>query len=56
MKTILLFKEIFLENLREPGHYLARHFLRALAWFSFALFFIVLYAFVFRIAAGFAFD
>ena len=56
MKTMVLIKEIYLEGFRNLGHFLLKHYLKAFAWFSFALFFIVLYAFIFRILTGYAFD
>ena len=56
MKTALLIKEIYLDAFRDLGHYLTRNFFRIFAWFSFAMFLVVLYAFVFRVVTGFAFD
>jgi hypothetical protein len=56
MKTMVLIKEIYLEGFRNLGHYLLKHYLKAFAWFSFILFFITLYAFVFRVTTGYAFD
>ena len=56
MKTILLIKEIYAEGFRNLGSYIVKNYFKAFAWFSFALFLIVLYAFIFRIATGFAFD
>ena len=56
MKTILLIKEIYAEGFRNLGHFLVKNSIKAYTWFSFALFLIVLYAFIFRIATGYAFD
>ena len=56
MKTTLLIKEIYMEAFRDLGHYLIKNYLKVFAWFSFALFFLVLYAFIFRLSTGFAFD
>ncbi len=56
MKTALLIKEIYTDGFRNLGHFLVREYFRVFAWFSFAMFAIVLYAFVFRLATGFAFD
>lgn len=56
MKTTLLIKEIYLEAFRDLGHYLIKNYLKVFAWFSFALFFIALYALLFRVTTGFAFD
>lgn len=56
MKTTLLLKEIYLEAFRNLGHYLIKHSLKVFAWCCFALFFLALYAFIFRLSTGFAFD
>ena len=56
MKTTLLIKEIYMEAFRDLGHYLIKNSLKIFAWFSFALFFVTLYAFIFRLSTGFAFD
>jgi hypothetical protein len=56
MKTILLLKEIYLEGFKNIGNYVIRNYFRAFSWFSFAMFAVVLYAFVFRLFTGFAFD
>jgi len=56
MKTTLLIKEIYLEAFRNLGHYLIKSYFKAFSWFCFAAFLIVLYAFIFRLATGFAFD
>ena len=56
MKTILLMKEVYLEGFRNLGNYLIRNYFKAFAWFSFTMFIVVLYAFVFRVYTGFAFQ
>lgn len=56
MKTLLLVKEIYLEGFRNLGNLIIRNYFKAFAWFSFAMFAVVLYAFVFRIFTGFPFD
>ncbi|MEM7487049.1 MAG: DUF6747 family protein [Bacteroidota bacterium] len=56
MKNLLLVKEIYLEGFRNLGHILIKKYFKVFAWFSFVMFLIVLYAFVYRIATGFAFD
>lgn len=56
MNTLLLFKEIYLEGFRNLGSYLVKNYFKAFAWFAFVLFFVVLYAFVFRVLTGFPFD
>ncbi|WP_431126966.1 DUF6747 family protein [Flagellimonas flava] len=56
MKKLLLIKEIYLDGFRNLGHILLEKYFKAFSWFCFIMFFIVLYAFVYRIATGFAFD
>ena len=56
MKTAVLIKELYLEAFRDLGHFLVRNYFKLYTWFSFAMFAIALYAFLFRIATGFAFD
>jgi hypothetical protein len=56
MNTLLLIKEIYLEGFRNLGKYIIRNFFKGYAWFSFALFVVALYALLFRMATGYAFD
>jgi hypothetical protein len=56
MKHILLLKELYLEAFKDLGSYLTRNALKIFTWFCLACLVIVLYAFVFRVATGFAFD
>lgn len=56
MKTILLVKEIYMDAFRNLGSFIVRNYFRAFAWFSFAMFVVVLYAFLFRVYTGFPFD
>jgi len=56
MKTILLIKEIYLEGFQNIQNYVVKHYFKALAWFTLAMFIIVLYAFLFRLFTGFAFS
>lgn len=56
MKTILLFKEIYFEGFRNISNYMVKHYFKAFAWFTLVMFIIVLYAFIFRLFTGFAFD
>ncbi len=51
-----LVKEIYLEGFRNLGHIIIEKYFKIFAWFSFVMFFIVLYAFVYRIATGYAFN
>ncbi|WP_166523074.1 DUF6747 family protein [Flagellimonas ochracea] len=56
MRKLLLVREIYLDAFRNLGHIVIEKYFKAFAWFSFVMFFIVLYAFVYRLATGFAFD
>ncbi len=56
MKTTLLIKEIYLEGFKNLGNFIVRNYFKAFAWFSFFLFFVALYAFLYRVFTGFAFD
>ncbi|KPM30946.1 Hypothetical protein I595_2925 [Croceitalea dokdonensis DOKDO 023] len=55
MKTLLLVKEIYLEGFRNITHYLLEKSFKVYSWFCFGLFFIALYALIYRLATGFAF-
>ena len=56
MKTILLLKEIYSEGFKDLGNFIAERYFKFFAWFSFIMFAVVLYAFVFRVTTGFPFD
>ncbi|MGF1559195.1 MAG: DUF6747 family protein [Flavobacteriaceae bacterium] len=56
MKNVLLIKEIYLEAFKNLGHKIVRSYFKIFSWFCFASFLIVLYAFIFRLITGFAFD
>ncbi len=56
MKNVLLIKQIYLDAFKNLGHYIVRSYFKVFAWFSFICFLIVLYAFIFRVVTGFAFE
>ncbi|WP_411030122.1 DUF6747 family protein [Spongiimicrobium sp. 3-5] len=56
MKTILLIKEIYFEGFKNLGNVIVRKYFKFFTWFSFIMFLVVLYAFIFRVSTGFAFD
>ncbi len=56
MKTTLLLKEIYLEAFRNLGHFLIKNYFKAFSFFCLFLFIVTLYAFIFRLSTGFAFD
>ena len=56
MKTVILLRDLYSEAFRNLGSFLIKTYYKAFAWFGFILFLVVLYAFIFRIAGGFAFN
>ncbi len=56
MNTLQNIKEIYHDGFRNLGNSIVKHYFKVFAWFGFAMYAIVLYAFVFRVATGFAFD
>ncbi|WP_317126883.1 DUF6747 family protein [Arenibacter aquaticus] len=56
MKTLLLVKEIYAEGFRNLGSIIVRNYFKFFLWFSVAMFAVVLYAFIFRLATGFVWD
>lgn len=56
MNYLLLIKEIYHEAFKNLGNTLVRNYFKIFTWFCFISFIIVLYAFLFRVATGFAFD
>lgn len=55
MKTMYLIREIYLEGFRDLGNYLVTHFFKIFAWFSFIMYLLVVYAFLYRLSTGFRF-
>lgn len=56
MKKVLLIKEIYTDAFKNISNFILRKYFEFFAWFSFALFLIALYAFIFRLSTGFSFD
>jgi len=56
MNTLNLLKEIYVEGFRNLGSLMTKNAFKILAWFSFCMYMVVVYAFVFRISTGFVFD
>jgi hypothetical protein len=55
MQTLLLFKDIYRNAFASLEHFITKNFFKVFAWFSFAMFTVVVYAFLFRVLTGFAF-
>ncbi|MCJ7467133.1 MAG: hypothetical protein MUO53_10630 [Maribacter sp.] len=56
MKNLVLIKEIYLEAFKDLGTKAVKNYFRAFSIFCLATYFMVLYAFAFRVSTGFAFD
>jgi len=56
MKTISLLKEIYAEGFKNIGSLIVKRYFKFFTWFSFIMFVIMLYAFIYRLSTGFAFD
>ncbi|WP_372944860.1 DUF6747 family protein [Muriicola sp.] len=56
MDKILLVKEIYIEAFRNWRNIFLKKYFKAFSWFCFALWIITMYAFIFRLSTGFAFD
>lgn len=56
MDKILLIKELYLEAFRNWTNIFLKKYFKVFSWFCFALLLITIYAFIFRVATGFAFD
>ncbi|WP_317198343.1 DUF6747 family protein [Aurantibacter crassamenti] len=55
-KNLLLIKEIYLEAFKGLGSRFVKQYFKAFSWFCLASYFIMLYAFAFRVSTGFAFE
>ncbi|WP_339710353.1 DUF6747 family protein [uncultured Kriegella sp.] len=56
MNTLQNIREIYHEGFKNLGSMIVKNYFKAFAWFGFAMYAVVLYAFVFRVATGFSFD
>jgi len=56
MEKLLLVKEIYVEAFKNWGSLILKKYFKFFSWFCFALLFITLYAFIFRLSTGFAFN
>ncbi|MGB5404059.1 DUF6747 family protein [Robiginitalea sp.] len=56
MNTVLLIKKIYQDAFESLGHFITKNFFKGFAWFSFGMFSVVLYAFIFRVMTGFPFQ
>jgi len=55
MRKILLVREIYSEGFKNLGNTMVQNSFRAMSFICFALFTVVVYAFIYRMATGFAF-
>jgi len=56
MKKLLLVREIYFAAFKDLGNAMIEKSFKVFSWFAIAMFAVVLYAFVFRVATGFAFQ
>ena len=56
MSKFLLVKEIYVEAFKDWTFRILKKYFKIYTWFCFALLGVVVYAFIYRIATGFAFD
>jgi len=55
MKNSLLIKNVYTEAFKGFKNIMLKHAFKAFSWACFGLFGVILYAFIYRIATGFAF-
>lgn len=56
MSTISLIKEIYINAFKNISNFIVKRYFKAFAIFSFIMFLIVLYAFIYRVYTGFPFQ
>ena len=56
MNTISLVKEIYREGFRNLGSKFAKNYFKVFAVFGFSMYLVTLYALIFRVSTGFAFQ
>lgn len=56
MSTLHLIKEIYIEGFRNLGNLVVKNYFKVFAWFSFVMYAVGVYAFMFRVSTGFAFQ
>lgn len=56
MNTLLLIKDIYIDGFKNLGSKIVKNYFKIFAWFGFSMYGVVVYAFLFRISTGFAFD
>jgi hypothetical protein len=56
MEKLLLVREIYLEAFRNWTNLILRKYFKVFSFFCFGLWLVTMYAFIFRVSTGFAFD
>lgn len=56
MNTLILIKEIYNEAFKNLGNLFIKNYFKAFALFGFSMYAVVVYALIFRVSTGFAFD
>lgn len=56
MKKLLLVKQIYLEAFKNFGNLFLKKYFKVFSWLCFILLIVAVYALIFRMSTGFAFD
>ncbi len=56
MEKLILVREIYLEAFKNWTSLILKKYFKVFSWFCFALWLVTMYAFIFRVSTGFAFD
>ena len=56
MDNLKIIKEIYMEAFKQLENFVLKTYMKFFAWFSFIMFGVVLYAFIYRVITGFPFD
>lgn len=56
MNNLQLIKEIYIQGFNNLGTKIVKNYFKFFAWFGISMYAVVIYAFVFRVSTGFAFD
>ncbi|MGB5189520.1 DUF6747 family protein [Robiginitalea sp.] len=56
MEKLILVREIYVEAFRNWTSIILTKYFKVFSWFCFALWLVTMYAFIFRVSTGFAFN
>lgn len=55
MNTLKIVKEVYNDGFSNLGNHFVKSYFKVFAWFGFAMYAVVVYAFIFRVSTGFEF-